>query len=562
RIALAGGEATLWFEWSEGMGEITASSAVPGLIAFVSAVPGTREEPKNPNMTVISNIRYKADGVPRFIDPRPKHIFTLDLKTKEYKQVTEGKFSEGAPAFSPDGKWIAFASSRLENDDINLIQNIWRVPVEGGTVEQLTFNEGMATAPGYSPDGKWIAYLGHEQGQGKTGINTSLLIRPAEGGASKDLTRPHDISLGAAVGGACRADPGTKPYFWSEDSLSLLTVVPIRGESNIHAVGIDGALTPITTGTHSITSFLPVKGNIAYIVDCFWCGSDIYYYDGENQSSNRLTQLNQELLQGIALSDPEPFEATSFDGAKVHGWLMKPINFNPAQKYPMVLQIHGGPYGVYGYSLALEFQLMASQGMAVIYGNPRGSAGYGEQHSLGVVGDWGGGDYQDLMALVDHTLANNPWIDPARLGVTGTSYGGFMTNWMIGHTERFAAAVTINSISNMYTKYGVSDIGWTGNRAGYGGRDLWDSEDYIMEHSPIRYAPKVKTPTLIIHCEDDHRCPMEQAEQWFVALKRLGVTTEFVRFAGESHTFSNIGKPQNRLDRLRQIMRWFGEHLG
>jgi len=561
RITLAGGEAVLWYEWDEGMGEVAWSTAVPGLVAFSSRVPGTRVEKKNPNMTVITSIRYKSNGTPGFIDTRPRHLYTLNLKTKELKQITDGKFSESSPTFSPDGKWIAFTSSRVE-DDLNQIQNLWRIPVDGGEIEPLTHNEGTAGAPNYSPDGKWIAYLGHELGQGKNGVNTSLFVRPAEGGPSRNLSTAYDYSVGSGVGGDCRADGGGRSIYWSDDSKSVLTTAAWYGINNIQRFFVeDGSKEEVTTGNHTVTSFSMAGEAMAMVIDNFLCGSDIYYYCPESKQITRLTQVNKALIEEVHISDLEPIEATSPDGGKIHGWLMKPYGFDANKKHPMVLEIHGGPYGASGYAFFHEYQLLAANGFAVLFSNPRGSSAYGEKHALGVIGDWGGGDYQDLMAIVDKALELNPWIDPARLGVTGGSYGGYMTNWIVGQTTRFSAAVTLRCISNMYSKYGVADNGWTGNRSGFAGRDLWDSEDFIMERSPIRYAPKVKTPILIIHSEEDYRCPMEQAEQWFVALKRLGVTAEFVRFAGENHELSRSGKPQNRADRLRQILRWFNTHI-
>lgn len=565
KIAIHGGEAKQVTEWEEGIGEISWSKAVPGLMAFTSRVPGTKPEETNSDMRVITNIRYKFNGM-GFLDPRPKHIFTLNVKTMEYHQVTDGKFSESAPSFSPDGKWIVFSGSRVENDDINEIQNIWKVPVEGGTIEQITFDEGTAMAPQYSPDGKWIAYLGHEKGQGKSGLNTNLLLRPAEGGPSRNLTEAHDYTVGPNVGGDSRADGGTSPYFWNDDSQSLITIICERGEGNIYQLNLDGSVEMLTTGKHSITSFSIAPGKeagkprISYILDCFWTASAVCYRCPVSGESTRLTTFNDALLGEVYIGDMESLEARNSDGY-IHGWLIKPIDFDPAKKYPMILHVHGGPYGASGYGFFHEYQLMASRGYAVLISNPRGSATYGEKHSLGVIGNWGDGDYRDLMSIIDKALEENSWLDPERLGVTGGSYGGYMANWMVTQTDRFKAAVSARSISNMYTKYGVSDIGWNGNRAGFAGRDLWDSEDFIMSRSPIRYAPQVKTPIMLIQSEEDHRCTMEQAEQFFTALKRLGVTTEFVRFKGENHELSRSGKPKNRADRLRQIMRWFETYL-
>ncbi|HHY11941.1 MAG TPA: S9 family peptidase, partial [Firmicutes bacterium] len=274
----------------------------------------------------------------------------------------------------------------------------------------------------------------------------------------------------------------------------------------------------------------------------------------------RLTSVNEEVLSELQLSQPEYFLFTASDGVELEGWLMKPINFEPGKKYPVVVEIHGGPAVTYGLAFFHEFQVLASNGYGVFYCNPRGSLGYGEWFAQQVIADQGGMDYQDIMALRNY-MDTVEWADSGKVGVTGGSYGGFMTNWIVGHTDRFHAAVTQRSISNWYTKYGTSDIGFYGNRKGMGMRDLWDSEGFLMERSPIRYAPNVNTPILIIHAEQDYRCPMEQAEQWYIALKRLGKTVEFARFAGENHELSRSGKPWNRRERLRHILRWFGEHL-
>jgi dipeptidyl aminopeptidase/acylaminoacyl peptidase len=259
------------------------------------------------------------------------------------------------------------------------------------------------------------------------------------------------------------------------------------------------------------------------------------------------------------LSPHERITYTGDRGWAIEGWIMKPVDFEAGKKHPVVVQIHGGPAATRGEAFYHEYQLLASRGYGVFYMNFRGSKGYGEEFAYGNVGDWGGGDYRDIMAGVDYIEAL-PWVDKSRIYVTGGSFGGFMTNWILGHTHRFRAAVAQCCISNMHTKY-ASDVGWHGNKIRMGGKDLWDDEEFIMAHSPIRYAPNVRTPVLIVHGEEDHRCPIEQAEQWYVALKRLGgVEVEFVRFAGESHALSSSGKPQNRVERLERIIGWFDRH--
>lgn len=569
-IAANGGEAKQVTTWDEGLGGLTWNPANPHEVAFSSCVPGTKPEQKNKDMRVITKIRYKFNGM-GFLDPRPKHLFVMNLKTGEYKQVTDGKFTESSPAWSPDGKTLAFASSRLENDDINEINNIWTVDIASGEIKAVTNNEGTAGNPVFSPDGQWIAYLGHEKGQGRNGVNTSILVRPVAGGPAKNLTEPFDYTVGNNCGGDARADGGTGAFQWLGDSSGVYALITVAGETNIYRFDLKtGAQSMVTTGKHGITSFCGAEGltkngemPVSYILDCSVCASNVYYKSPEMEKGIKLTNLNQAMLDEVYVAKMEPISALSRDNVTVHGWLLKPIDFDATKKYPMVLEIHGGPYGASGWSFFHEYQLLAANGYAVLFSNPRGSATYGEKHALGVIGDWGGGDYADLMAITDQAVKDNAWIDEARLGVTGGSYGGYMTNWMVTQTHRFKAAVTLRSISNMYTKYGVSDIGWVGNKSGMGGVDLWDEggEEFIMSRSPIRYAPNVKTPLLFIHSEEDHRCTMEQAEQFYVALMRLGNKCEFVRFAGENHELSRSGKPMNRADRLRQIMRWFDTYL-
>ncbi|MDH5199964.1 MAG: S9 family peptidase, partial [Candidatus Bathyarchaeota archaeon] len=231
-------------------------------------------------------------------------------------------------------------------------------------------------------------------------------------------------------------------------------------------------------------------------------------------------------------------------------------------KCPTVLEIHGGPRSVYGDAMFHEFQVLAAEGFAVIYTNPRGSGGYGEAYAQALMGHYGECDYEDLMAFVDEALKRFPFLDESRLGVTGGSYGGYMTNWMISHTDRFAAAVTFRCVCNWVSKFGVSDIGYMQPKS-ISGRETFWGDDIVeqLRHSPIMYAGNVKTPCLIVHSEQDYRCPMDQGEQWFVALKLQGVETELVRFPDENHELSRSGKPKHREERLRHMLRWFEKHL-
>lgn len=585
-----GGEARELTKGDDGPSQMTWAPSGKS-IAFVAKEPKPKDNIKDDeirtdkDVVVIKALRYKANGVPGVLDQRPSHIYSVDVETGAVSQITSGEFSDSAPSFSPDGKCVAFSSCREPGQETNVIHNdIWVTPAGGGEAKKLTRGQGPAHNPLYSPDGKWIAFLGHTQGMSPT-ANTEVLLISAEGGEVRDLWNGFDRSYGPGAGSDARMDAGGAGPFWASDSKSLYFILSDKGRSGIYKVSLDKSGPELVAGAipgniqacpkfppvvNSLAAAFPGDGNMVFGFNgcsavspndifaismpegaCGWTDDN-----GHKCALEQITSVNEELLSGLEIVKPEPFQFKSSDGLVLDGWVMKPVGFEEGKKYPAVVQVHGGPHSVYGEAFFHEMQLMTSTGFGVFYCNPRGSSCYGKEFADGVIGDWGGMDYQDIMALRD-VVAKTPWVDDSKVGITGGSYGGYMTNWVVGQTDRFAAAVSCRSISNMYTKYGVSDIGWFGNRAGFAGRDLWDSEEFIMERSPIRYAPKVVTPILLVHSEQDYRCPLEQAEQFFVALKRLGKTVEFVKIAGENHELSRSGKPWNRLERVEHIVEWF-----
>ncbi|PZN07416.1 MAG: peptidase S9 family protein, partial [Bacillota bacterium] len=279
---------------------------------------------------------------------------------------------------------------------------------------------------------------------------------------------------------------------------------------------------------------------------------------GEIRSATRLSVANERLLADVEVVEPETFTFQS-DGKLLDGWLLRPVGFEPGKKYPAILHIHGGPMFMYGYAFCHELQLLAARGYAVFFTNPRGSQGYGQEFCTAIRGDWGNRDYRDLMACVDAVLERFDFIDPERLGVAGSSYGGYMTNWIVTHTDRFRAAVTMDCIANGYSFFGTSDLGYD-DLFGLG-VPPWEDPLRYLEMSPLHHIARCKTPLLIMHSEMDLRCPIEQAEQLYTALKVRGVPTEFVRFPGESHGLSLGGKPWHRVYRLDRIVEWFDRYL-
>ncbi|MGI6643245.1 MAG: S9 family peptidase [Bacillota bacterium] len=586
---LEAGEARQITDVEDGVSQITWSPDNRS-IAYVSKEPRP-ETPTPPDgirtdgdVTVITKLRYKANGVPGVVDPRPSHIYIVDVQTGDTKQVTSGDFDDSEPTFSPDGSTVAFVSCREPDRELRLVPDLWTVSVQGGEPRRLTFGKGPVHNPVYSPDGKWIAVMGHEGGE--TGIhNVEVMVIPSQGGPAKHLWGTFDRSAGCGIINDARFDAGSPGPYWTKDSEELYFIASDRSFSGIYRtclarpqVELVGGAFPGNIG--SCRHFPSVVVSLA-MAD-LGSGEILFAFNGSTTLNpgdiyavkslhgtcmpadatcalQKVTGVNDGLLAGLTLVAPEPFTFESKDGLKLDGWMIKPASYQEGNKYPAVLEVHGGPHVAYGEVFFLEFQLLASRGYGVFYCNPRGSSNYGPDFAAKVIGDWGGMDYQDIMSLKDY-MDRVPWVDKDRTYITGGSYGGFMTNWVVSHTDRFKAAVTQRSISNMYSKYGCSDIGWFGNKKGMGGRDLWDDEDFIMSKSPIRYAPFVKTPLLILHSEQDYRCPLEQAEQWYVALKRLGKEVEFVKFANENHELSRSGKPWNRIERLERIVEWFDRH--
>ena len=386
---------------------------------------------------------------------------------------------------------------------------------------------------------------------------------PADGGDARCLTAAADRSVGHHIVTDLRAHPSSGGITWSPDGRRLFFMLGDGGSTQIVSVPADGG--PVRTETHGAHELIGCSLDrramrLACVEsDPLTPGEVAVGEVGGGRPLRRLTDHAGPLVRSLALASPERFEFASVDGWTVEGWVLRPQAAKTG-RVPAVLEIHGGPHAAYGYAFFHELQLLAAQGYGVIYMNPRGSQGYGQLFTAGTRHDWGGKDYEDLMRGLDHVLASHAWIDPGRLGVAGGSYGGFMTNWMIGHTDRFHAAVTMRSVSNSSSQWGTSDLAYMKGFWEYPG-EPWESPEFYRERSPITYAAQMKTPTLILHSENDYRCPMEQGEQLFMALKTQGVPALFVRFPNESHDLSRNGQPKHRMERLRHILAWLRTYL-
>ncbi len=507
------------------------------------------------------------------------------------RQLTSGDYNEFSPRWSPDGKWLAFCSNRLPDRDLTPALDIFLIPSQlaaGGAFaepRQLTPGIGPSGEPAWSPDGKQIAYVGHaHQGEMGGGFDNKLWLLDVEAGAAsvRCLSEGFKRSLGHQVGSDMREGVGDESPIWSPDGQSIYFAASDRGANYLFRLDLvktaptAGAagdsyshpeaglpITRLSSGTPSLLtySFGPGQQQLVYAGSDPLTPNDLYLLNADGSGQRRLTEVNTPLFAEVQLSEPEEI-VIQRDGVTVQGWLLKPADFEASKQYPFILEIHGGPHSAYGAEYTHEFQLLAARGYIVLYSNPRGSQSYGEDFANAIRGDWGGVDYADLMALVDAVVAQG-YVDTARMGVTGGSYGGYMTNWIIGHTDRFKAAVTQRCISNLLSFWGTSDAGIFFGMYELPGHP-WDDPatlKWYLDHSPISYLKQMKTPTLIIHSEQDYRCMIEQAEQLFAGLKLRGVETQMVRFPNESHGLNRGGQPRHRIENLERIAGWFDTHL-
>ncbi|MGQ0571319.1 MAG: S9 family peptidase [Armatimonadota bacterium] len=529
------------------------------------------EKPKS-DVTVITRLKHKSDGE-GFWDNRYKHLFVVPSDGGEAQQVTTGDFDHRDPAWSPDGTRLAFIANRSEDADSTNVADIWALTLSTREMRRLTAGVGPLSCPAWSPDGSTIAYLGHENAC-MAASNTMLWIVPADGsGSPRCLTRHFDRSLIHHVISDMRAHPPAGRPVWSPDGRCIFVMVAEAGTTQLAAVDVaTGAVRLMTTGRREIygESYDAACRRVVLAISDPAVPGDLWVASVEGlsrghptipaSSERRLTDANHTLLEGRTLSAPQRFAYTGADGWTLEGWVMPPVACDHGRRYPTILTIHGGPHFAYGEAFFHEFQVLAALGYAVVLTNPRGSQGYGQTFTAATRHDWGGKDYSDIMDGLEAALARFPFLDRERLGVEGGSYGGFMTNWIVGHTQRFKAAVTMRSIANCLSQWGTSDLAYFKGYWEFPG-DPWDSPQFYWEKSPLAYVKNITTPLLILHSENDLRCPISEGEQLFTALKKQGKEAVFARFPHESHDLSRNGQPQHRLERLRLIVDWFATHI-
>ena len=546
------GKGVFDYEWSPDGRSLVLCADVDPDSDDLPAVPNAASNGV-PQVTVVQRVRYRYDTLGWRGDCH-FHLFVLDLESGEPRQITDGDWDDTTPVWSPDGSQIAFISGRRDDRDFLALSEAYTVPAAGG--EAKLISDGLFTVGSlaWSPDGRRLAVMGSDAPEGMV-LWQGWLYVLEDGNEPRKLT---DDTIKPYLG----FPPVTRPakLHWTDDG-RIIYLGERKGESFLIRTPAEGGTREVIWGGSCLSSgFSLDEGAGDAVVTASFPESpgDLLQIDVATGLVKQLTSHNAPYMKE---HPPARLEKFHFEraGMEIECRLWFPPGFDTDLTYPLVLDIHGGPNGAFYDSFVPAQQVLATAGYLVLAVNPRGSSTYGTDYMMAVLADWGGEDYQDLMAAVDE-LCQRPYVDSARMGIHGYSYGGYMTSWALGHTNRFKAAVAGAPCINLHSMYGTSDIGISFGEAQWGG-SIADAADKMLEHSPITYAADVETPVLLLHGEADARCPIGQSEEYFTVLKRLGKEVEFVRFPGCSHTFPRMGHAKMREEYLTRTLGWFDRFL-
>jgi dipeptidyl aminopeptidase/acylaminoacyl peptidase len=543
-------------------------------IAFTSkTVPGDTVPPDKDksDVHVVTLAQYRDNDAGWLNPTEHDHIFVVPVdpsadRPAKATALTSGAYDEGEILWSHDGSALVFTSDRVDEpyyekqDD-----DAYAIPASGGAMDKIIDIDGPVAQPTLSPDGRSYAFSGWINAAHDQSWQQSVLFVARDGGkAVMQLTPTSGPDLGSIIAGDQHPPRGggAQPLVWSADGSALFTAMTTHGSANIVRIDLaTKAMEPITTGAHDIPAYsaTPNASRFALTISDGTHLTELYALDPSTKALTQLTHVNDSLWTQLALWTPEKITYTSFDGKAIDAWIIKPPDFTPGKHYPLILNIHGGPHSAYGETFFHEFQVMAARGYVVLAPNPRGSTSYGEPFANIIQYHYPGDDYKDLMIGVD-TLIKRGYVDESKLGITGGSGGGLLTNWAITQTHRFKAAVSQRSIGDW--------AAWWYNSDGPLLRPYWfrkppfeDPQEYAAR-SPITFVQNVTTPLMLVEGQADSRAPSEAGGYiMFRALKAMHKPTVMVVFPGETHELSRSGKPKHRIERLQHIINWFDKYL-
>ncbi|MFL5483531.1 MAG: S9 family peptidase [Gemmatimonadaceae bacterium] len=589
-ITMDGGEARMLTNAPKGAsspvwspdGRTIAFTSVPDTAGSDSAKKSTDTTKKHvSDVRVITRAQYRWNGAGYTDVTAHSHIWTVPASftasggQPSAKQITNGTFDESEPVWSTDGSRLYYTSDRhLEPYYETAADELFSVSASGGTPTKVASLDGAVGSIAISRDGKKIAFTGNENGKPLRFYDErDVYVMDATPGAKPvNLSTNYDYDVEGGLTGdqhPPRAGSGGG-IIWSSDSRSVIVVTTENGRANLRRFPIDGGTSSaVTTGDEEVVSYAADKSGskLVTLVSTPVNIGDLFVIDASRLSppasrtiaSRQITHVNDALFSTLDIPAPEEFTYNSFDGKRIQGWILKPPGFSASRKYPLILEIHGGPNAAFGYTFTHEFDWMATKGYVVLYVNPRGSTSYGQEFANIIQHNYPGDDYKDLMAGVDEVVKRG-YVDSTKMGATGGSGGGVLTNWIVGHTHRFAAAVSQRSIADWTGFWYTADF--TLFHPTWFSGPPWENQKQFADLSPITYVTNVTTPIMFVEGDADMRTPpVMGGEQMFRALKYLHKPTVMVRFPDETHELSRSGKPWHRVERLRHIIGWFDKYL-
>ncbi len=540
------------------------------------------------NIKVITRLRYRLDGVGYFGDLR-KQVYWVEVPSDPpgeadltTTRLTSGDHDHNLPAVTPHGRYAILSALRLYDSDYETKSDLWLFEVQLGKAMLLYDSPGPVNNPQISPDGKFVAFFGHDRARGVS-TRTDLFVLPigaflgaVDGGETPAPLTPKDAAnvsahLDRAVGSGASSEPrysNIGGLVWQGDTIYFLLqdhgeVFVYKAELRLEEGNGDAPESCARPGSWHVSKVFGSEGKalggfdvkdgvFAYQSSTPTTPEDVFMRKDEVET--RITIGNDEFVKGLAIGNAEKFQYRAKDGQELDGWIVYPYGYEAGKKYPLVLQVHGGPHGSYSSAFMFSAQLFASRGYAVAYCNPRGSTSYGQEFMAVIDGDWGNKDYGDVMSCVD-AVVERGIADENNLFIHGWSYGGYMTTWVVTQTDRFRAACAGACVANLHSDYGTSDIMWSDEHE-YGGKP-WEDAAHLLDRSALSHVQNVTTPILLLHGEGDLRCPISQSEQFYIGLKRLQKTAVFVRYPEEYH---GLRRHLHRIDRFKRMIAWFEHH--